>query len=178
MTIKISTGQAHFEGASRREHEERQTIYEARLAGYVRNAYRRHEVKIESRRDDGPLKVSLASEPVRSEEAFARHAAREERIAEHVRELSDKAWEVACKTRLYRIAGHGGMGREVHELFSSAVEAVRRAKFELGRGARPEGVATTFYDGQIGVYLDRASMRSDKTGEHARYTIRDVASER
>ncbi len=39
-------------------------------------------------------------------------------------------------------------------------------------------MATTVADGQIGVYLDRASMRSDKTGEHARYTIRDVAEER
>lgn len=178
MTIRISTGQCAFWGASRREHEERQAIYEQRLAGYVRSAYRRHEVKIESRRDDGPLKVSLASEPVRSEEAFAKHAAREERIAEHVRELSGKAWEVACKTRLYRIAGHGGMGREVHALYTSAVDAVRRAKLELGRGARPEGVATTFADGQIGVYLTRTSMRSDRTGEHARYTIRDVAGER
>ena len=176
--IKISTGQCHFEGASSREHAMRQTIYEARLAGYVRSAYRRHEVKIESRRDDGPLKVSLASEPVRSEEAFAKHAAREERIAEHVRELSGKAWEAACEARLYRIAGHGGAGREVHDLYTSAVEAVRRAKLELGRGARPEGVATTFFDGQIGVYLDRASMRSDRTGEHARYTIRNVAGER
>lgn len=176
MTIKISTGRCYFEGASRREHAMRQTIYEERLAGYVRNAYRRHEVVLVSC-PDGPLKVTLAG-TFGDVDRYAKHVAREERIAEHVRELSDKAWEAACKTRLYRIAGHGGMGCEVHELFSSAVEAVRRAKLELGRGVRPEGVATTFADGQIGVYLDRASMRSDKTGEYARYTIRDVASER
>lgn len=168
--ITVSTGQCIFEGASRAEHVERQSIYIERLGASVRRCYRRHEVVIEEWGDDGRLSVTVSHPWLSTDEQIERLVSAE-KIDEHVRHLSDEAWEYACKARLYRVGGHGGTGREITEVFRTAPAAVDAAKRALGYGARRVGVARSFGDGQIGVYLDRSEMRRDATGAHARYTI-------
>lgn len=170
--ITISTGQCYFEGASTAEHGARQWIYIAKLRSLVTAAYRRHEVRIQERRDDGATKVTVSRASLAQSLAMA---STDEAIADHIRELSNKAWMHACQARLWRVAGHGGKGQQVEGVFSSRSAAVGQAKPALGNGVRCEGVAVPFADGAVGVYLDRSEARQDATGAGARYTVQDVS---
>lgn len=171
--ITISTGQCTFEGASRAEHAARQAIYVERLGASVRRCYRRHGVKIVERRDDGSLSVQV-SHPGLSTDGQIERLIGDEKIVSQVRHLSGEAWQYAWEARLYRVGGLGLGVEDVVEngqIFRSAPRAVATAKFALGRGVKRVGLARTMADGSIGVYLDRAEMLRDETGEHARYTI-------
>lgn len=170
--ITISTGQCHFEGASTAEHKARQAIYIAKLRSLVTAAYRRHEIGIEERRDDGDTKVTVSRASLAQSFAMAEA---DEAIADHVRELANKAWMHACQARLWRVAGHGGKGQQVEGVFASRSAAVRQAKLALGNGVRYEGIAVPFTDGATGVYLCRSEARRDKTGAYTRYTVQDVS---
>lgn len=68
----------------------------------------------------------------------------------------------------HRVAGHGGRGAQISEVFTSRAAAIEEAKGHLLLG---RGIAVEFPDGDVGIYDCRLDARRDTTGEHALYAV-------